>query len=329
MDRRTGHSLDRLGRRRNRTGPDGNRSRPHIKQHIMGRPIDRMSGAALPCVPWRKCTTKSNTMPQPPAPDTFLAQMTPRQTEIYRLLLSHGRLTIADAAARLQVSEETIRRDLRGMAASGVVRKLHGSVMLPQDVREPPLQRRMGDNVDGKRRLAALAAQQIDDGDSLMLDTGSTTIFLARELAARNDLMVVTNSTDVARTLCRNERNQVFLCGGLVRADDGAVFGASAIAYVRQFAARNTIISIGGIDAEMGLMDFHVCEAEFSQALMQQADRVIVVADHTKFHRRAFIKVCGFDRIDVLVTDQPPPDEVGLKLAEHGVTVLVAGPEQA
>lgn len=259
-----------------------------------------------------------------PPPDAELGRLSPRQREMLRLVRAQGRLAVAALAERLQVSEETVRRDVRPLAAEGLVRKMHGAVMLPDPVTEPPLKRRMLENVDGKSRIARLAAAQIEDGESVMLDTGSTTIFVARELAARRGLMVVTNSTDAARILLAGEGAQVFLAGGEMRADDGAVFGPQATAFVGQFVARTAILSIGAIDAEHGLTDYHVREAEFSQALIGRADRVVVVADHSKFRRRGFARVCGFDRIDMLITDEPPPDDAAARLAESGVKVLVA-----
>jgi DeoR family glycerol-3-phosphate regulon repressor len=251
-------------------------------------------------------------------------RLSARQREILRLVKAQGRLGVAELAERLQVSEETVRRDVRPMAASGVLRKLHGAVGVADATTEPPLTRRMEENVEAKMRIAALAAAQIADGDSIMLDTGSTTIFVAHALAERRRLMVVTNSTEVARVLSKTEGSRVFLAGGEIRGDDAAVFGPQTVAFVGQFVARTAILSIGGIDAVHGLTDYHVGEAEFSQAVIPQVDRVIVVADHAKFSRRGFARVCGFEQIDMLITDAPPPPDAAARLADSGVTVLVA-----
>lgn len=252
-------------------------------------------------------------------------RLSARQAEILRLVRNLGRLAIADLATHLAVSEETVRRDVRPMAATGVVRKLHGAVAVAAATTEPPLSRRMQENVEAKQRIAAAAAAQIEDGDSVMLDTGSTTIFVARALARRQRLIVVTNSTEVARVLAQTDGSRVFLAGGEIRADDAAVFGPQTAMFVGQFVARTAILSIGGIDPVHGLTDYHVGEAEFSRAVIPQVDRVIVVADSTKFQRRGFARVCGFESIDMVITDAPPPADTAARLAEAGVTVLVVG----
>lgn len=247
-----------------------------------------------------------------------------RQSEILRLVRTEGRAGIADVAAHLSVSEETVRRDVRPMAAAGLVRKLHGAVAVAAATTEPPLSHRMQENIAAKERIAAAAAALIADGESVMFDTGSTTIFVARALARRRRMIVVTNSTEVARLLSRTEGSRVFLAGGEIRADDAAVFGPETAAFARRFVARTAVLSIGGIDPVHGLTDHHVGEAEFSQAVIPQVDRVIVVADQSKFQSRGFARVCGFEDIDMLITDAPPPADAAARLAEAGVTVLVA-----
>jgi len=263
----------------------------------------------------------SSDRPQDAALD---GRLSTRQTEILRLVRAIGRQGIAELATHLAVSEETVRRDVRPMAAAGVVRKLHGAVAVAAATTEPPLSRRMQENVEAKQRIAAAAAAQIEDGDSVMFDTGSTTIFVARALARRQRLIVVTNSTEVARVLSQTDGSRVFLAGGEIRSDDAAVFGPQTGAFVGQFVARTAILSIGGIDPVHGLTDYHVGEAEFSKAVIPQVDRVIVVADHTKFERRGFARVCGFENIDMVITDAPPPADTADRLAEAGVTVIVA-----
>lgn len=262
---------------------------------------------------------------RPSGTDAQAGRFTSRQLQILRLLTSHRRLTVADLAVRLEVSEESIRRDVRPLSAEGMVRKLHGAVALPEATAEPPMPRRMLENLEGKKRIARAVAEQIEDGESLMIDTGSTTIVVAQELAARQGLLVVTNSTEVGRTLAVVPGNQVFLAGGQLRAEDAAVLGASAVGFVQEFAVRTAILSIGAIDPEHGLMDFQAAEAEFCRAVVGQSARVIVVADHTKFGRRGFRRALGFDEVDLVVTDAPPPADIAARFAEYGVVLLVAG----
>ena len=247
-----------------------------------------------------------------------------RQTEILRSLERDGSCTVTSLVERLRVSDETIRRDIKAMADRGLVDRVHGGVTLPNLLGEPGFQNRMRQNAAAKQEIARLAAEQIHDGESLMMDTGSTTAYVARALIEHRGLLLITNCTDIARTLAKRGRNRVLLAGGELRGDDGAVFGASALAYIEQFRARTAILSIGAIHLEDGFMDFHPEEAEFSQALIRRSNQTIVVADHSKFGRQAPVQVCGLSSVSLLITNQAPPPGYAERLAEAGVRLLVS-----
>jgi DeoR family glycerol-3-phosphate regulon repressor len=254
---------------------------------------------------------------------------TARQATILKTLTLQGTCRVTGLAAQLGVSDETIRRDIQAMANRGLVERVHGAVVLPDLFREPDFRRRLDHNAEAKRAIARSAARHVRDGESVMLDTGSTTVYVARALAQHRDLMVVTNCAEIARGLASRNRNRVYLAGGEFRAEDSAVFGAAALRFVEQFRVRTAILSIAAIDAQDGLMDFHLAEADFSRAVIRRAERVIVVADGSKFTAQAPIKVCDLTDIDLLVTDRPPPPAAVARLAEAEVGVVVAHPERA
>jgi DeoR family glycerol-3-phosphate regulon repressor len=245
-----------------------------------------------------------------------------RQAKIMKTLDLEGACSVTELARQLAVSDETIRRDVTAMASRGLLERVHGGVVLPQLLREPAFQKRLQNNAEAKARIARRVAAMVRNGDSLMLDTGSTTAYVARALADHSGLMVVTNCTEIAGRLAG--RNRVYLAGGELRADDGAVFGASAMRFVEQFRVRYAVLSIGAIDSRDGLMDFYLQEAEFSRAVMAQASQTLVVADHSKFGIQAPVRVCRFDQVDVLVTDQAPPDALRRCLKEAGTELLIA-----
>lgn len=249
-----------------------------------------------------------------------------RQSAILKAVTARGSCTVSELARELSVSGETIRRDIRVMARQGLVRKVHGGVSMPDQLRESSFRLRLLENAEAKQTIARLAAAEVKNGDSLMIDTGSTTTYVARELADHRDLMLITNCTEIARTLARGSSNRVFLVGGELRGDDGALFGAEALRFVARFRCRMALLSIGAVDLESGFMDFHPEEAEFSQAVIDQASRVIVVADHSKFGRQAPVKVCRHADVDTLITDQPPPPSFARRLAEAEVEILTPTP---
>ena len=247
-----------------------------------------------------------------------------RQAAIMKSMGLHGSCAVSDLAEELAVSDETIRRDIKAMASKGLVERVHGGAVLPDLFREADFQKRLSHNAAAKKAIARTVAAQIRNGESVMLDTGSTTAYVARALTDHSDLLVVTNCADIARTLASRNRNQVYLAGGQFRADDGAILGGSAIQFIGQFSVRTAVLSMAAIHPDVGLMDYHLGEAEFSQAVMARAQRVIVAADASKFTVQAPVKVCEFAAIDTLVTDRPPPAPASEHLAEAGVAVLLA-----
>ena len=248
-----------------------------------------------------------------------------RQAEILKSLEDRGICRVIDLAEQLSVSDETIRRDIKSMENRGLVERVHGGVHLRDLFREPAFQKRLDQNAEAKKTIAGLAASTVKNGSALMIDTGSTTAYLARALAGHSDLLVVTNCSQIAGQLSANGRNQVYMAGGEFRNDDNAVFGPSAIQFVRQFRVGLAILSIGAINLDDGFMDYHLSEAEFSRAVIAQANRVMVVADHSKFGNQASVKVCDLDEIDTVVTDRPPPKAYRDTLSQAGVTILTPG----
>ena len=238
-----------------------------------------------------------------------------RHGDILKLLQDEGTITIARLADTLGVSLETVRRDVKPLAKDGSVLKMHGAIGLPSVVGEAPFERRMREQADAKRAIAKLVATTIGDGESVMLDTGTTTSFLARELLNHRRLTVVTKSSDIARTLATVNGNKVYMAGGELRSDSGAAFGVSAIEFVSRFSVNHAVITTGAIDVEHGVMDYVLEEAEFARVVLTRGTRALVVTDHTKFGRQGLVQVCGFDAFSELATDIPPPRDIAAAMA--------------
>lgn len=250
--------------------------------------------------------------------------MSKRHLDILRMVRREGTVTISALAEKLGVSQESIRRDVKPMTARKELVKVHGAVSLPYDVIEAPFDKRMRENAAAKRAIARHMADKIVDGDSLMLDTGTTTSILARELLSKQRLTIVTNSSDIARALATLNGNTVFMAGGALRGDNGAAFGASAIEFVRKFNVRHAIISIGAISADHGPMDYNLEEAEFARAVLEQGETATIVTDDSKFNRSGLVKVCEFTDIDLIVTNLHPPRDLSERLSEAGTRIELA-----
>lgn len=246
-----------------------------------------------------------------------------RHGEILKLLELQGSASIAALARQLGVSTETIRRDLRPLVETGAVVRIHGAVGLAGQLGEAPFERRMRENAAAKKAIARHVASTIRDGDSIMLDTGTTTSFVARALIGHRRLTVVTNSSDIARTLATVNGNRVYMAGGELRSDSGAAFGSSAVDFASRFFVQHAIISAGAID-QTGVMDFDLHEAEFARMVLSRGHRRLVVTDGSKFGCRGFVSVCDFTLVSQLVTDAAPAGALSQALADADVDVIIA-----
>ena len=252
-----------------------------------------------------------------------------RQTDILHAVKEAGTYNTADLAEKLQVSSETIRRNLKPLIESGALVRFHGGIMDPDRVEDPPFQRRMQVNKDAKKKVAALIASIVKDEDSLILDNGTTTTYVAEALSHHSRLTIITNSAEIACRLSSRNSNRVFIAGGEISGDDAAAFGPSTIEFVQQFEVKYAFISASGINNRGELVDFNLFEAEFSRAAMKQAQETWVIVDQSKFGRSAPVKVCELRAIDTIVSDAPLPLQFQQKCADAEVNILIPDAHRA
>jgi DeoR family glycerol-3-phosphate regulon repressor len=247
-----------------------------------------------------------------------------RERAILQLLQETGSARIEALAARLGVTDETIRRNLKRLQAQGMVTRVHGGVHLKDWGPEASFAQRMVQNPGPKRRIAEAVARLLPDGASLFLDVGSTTAYVAQALRVRRELLVVTNSLAVAQALTGVNGNQVFMAGGELRSHDGGAFGAEALTFVQQFRVSFAVLSVAAISAPAGFLLQDLREAEFSRAIIERAEETVVAADASKFGRSAPIAIAPPGRFSHLVTDTAPDSALTAFFAAHGTRVTLA-----
>ena len=247
-----------------------------------------------------------------------------RQSEIFNLVKKHQTCTIAELAEQLNVSGETIRRNVKRLVDDGLVLKVHGGITLPFLEHEPPLLKRMATQINEKKAIAQTVAGQIENGDSVIIDSGSTTAYVAQALKDHKNLTVITNSSYIANQLAGINQNRVFMAGGELGIHDGAAYGPCAIEFISQFETQKAVLSMAAVHKDKGCMDHHLCEAELSKTIIKQAQTVIVATDASKFGRTSLMKVCELDQIDILITDEQPEELLRLRLEQAKVDTIVA-----
>ncbi|MFT3720512.1 DeoR/GlpR family DNA-binding transcription regulator [Pseudorhodoferax sp.] len=228
-----------------------------------------------------------------------------RFIRIRALLATLARLDTERLAQELGVSRETVRRDIMALQEQGVLRRVHGGVIAAGPEPEPPLAVRQAVRAKEKRAIARAAVRLLEAGQTLFVDAGSTTTILAEELSALAGLTIVTNGLAVAQRLAAAHpgRNEVILLGGSVDPALQATHGGATVAEIFRLRADAALLSPVGVHAQHGATSFDHREAAVARAMAQQAQRLIVLADHSKIGVVSRVCYAEAQRIDTLVTD--------------------------
>ena len=249
-----------------------------------------------------------------------------RRNQLLEMVRSKGFASLPELADQLQVSESTIRRDLDYLEEVGAARRTHGGVFYTgPSPKLPHFDERQPAQWDKKKLIALEAARLIDDGDTVLLDGGSTTYEVARLLVGR-PLQIVTNSLPVANLFASNANHDLVLLGGYVYPRTGVALGPYANDMLAGLSVRRTILSVAGVN-DRGFFNSNLLLVETERAMMRSADEVIVVADSTKFGRQSLAHLCGLGDIQHLVVDHETPQEWRDKAIQAGVTLHVSEPE--
>lgn len=240
---------------------------------------------------------------------------------------TRGSVSVEALAEQFGVTLQTVRRDVQQLADAGLLTRFHGGVRLPSSTTENiGYRQRQALQADEKARIARAVAERVPNNCSLILNIGTTTEAVARELMHHRGLRVITNNLNVAALLCGNAEFEVIVAGGVVRGDRG-VIGESTIDFVRQFKVDYGVIGISGIDEDGTLLDFDYREVRVAQAIIENARHVLLVADHTKFGCNPMVRLGHLSEIDALFTDRQPPESIVEVLDKASVTLHVSGAE--
>ncbi len=244
------------------------------------------------------------------------------------LLAEFKHLSIERIAQDLAVSRETVRRDVLQLEAQGELRRVHGGVVLKELEPEPPVRERARANQKEKRAIAKAVLKLIQPGQTVFLDSGSTTTILAEELASLNGLTIITNGLKVALKLgaaddARNPRNNIILLGGRIDAAVQATFGDDTINDIHRFRADMALLSPVGVSRQHGATSFEHHEAAIARAMGQQAQRVVILADHSKIGHSSRVSYVKTADIDTLITDTKARTLPGLVALQRGGTKVI------
>lgn len=226
-----------------------------------------------------------------------------RRNQILDILAEKGAVTVSQLHQKLKVSQETIRRDITKLAADNRLRKTHGGALTMAQV-EPELADRMSVNIEGKRAIGAAASELVPDGASIIIDSGTTTMYLADALMSHQGLTVFTNDMNIAGKLAGRNENRVHILGGELIGNEGATAGRDTTTMVQNYLTDFSFIGASALDAVSMLTDYSREIAELRSQMMAQGRISVLLADSTKFGKRAPVRINHLEQLTHIITDK-------------------------
>ncbi|HSF64103.1 MAG TPA: DeoR/GlpR family DNA-binding transcription regulator [Paracoccaceae bacterium] len=248
-----------------------------------------------------------------------------RQTEILDIARAEGRVVVETLAERFGVTLQTIRRDLTELADAGLLDRVHGGAVMRQGVTNIAYEERRRTNDAAKAAIGRMCAQAIPDNSSIILNIGTTTEAVARELLHHRNITVVTNNLNIANILIANESCDIMVAGGGLRRADGGLIGDLTTDFIRQFKVDYAVIGTSAVDADGDLLDYDLAEVRVSRAILQQARHSFLVMDASKLTRSAPARLASLGDLSAVFTDRPLPETLAQRCRDWGTAVHVAG----
>jgi DeoR family glycerol-3-phosphate regulon repressor len=231
-----------------------------------------------------------------------------RKSQILELARHEGEVTVDALASRFNVTTQTIRRDLGDLAEAGQLQRVHGGAIMPASHRNPGYRDRKVMNEAEKRGIARLCARQIPANSSILLNIGTSTEAVARELLEHQNLTVITNNINVAEILTANESCKIIVAGGILRREDGGLVGDLTTEVIRQFKVDYAIIGTSALDLDGNLLEYDLQEVRVSRTIIECSSRTFLVVDRSKLERSAPVRIASLEDLDAVFTDGFPED---------------------
>lgn len=250
-----------------------------------------------------------------------------RKLKIVEYLQEHLRASVQELSKIFQVSESTIRRDLQELEDAKLLKRTHGGAVCLENVNvEPTFVEKEDKFRKEKERIAQKAAEFIQDGDTLVIDSGTTTVYLAKELRKFSNIKVVTNSIILAQELRGFEGVEVIMTGGTLRQNTLAMVGPITENSLSMLRVDKAFMATNGLNLQEGLTTPNLVEAATKARMIDIAKQVILLTDHTKIGKVAFAKFADIARIDTCIVDDKISQDVADEMKKLGVRVCVVTP---
>lgn len=248
-----------------------------------------------------------------------------RHEIILNVLKAKGKVYVQDLSNELDVSEVTIRKDLRVLEDKGLLFRTHGGATQTNPyTSDRPVSEKEKIQAAEKRAIAKEAVKLIGTNDSIILASGTTILAVAKQIQSDSQLNVITSALNVSLELSHHENVEIIQLGGYLRQSSTSVVGQYAEQFLEDITCGILFLGVDGIDLDYGLTTTNLNEARLNQKFIEVAQYTVVVADHTKFGKRGFSRICGLDKIQHIITDDGISSDTIIKLEEIGIQVTIA-----
>jgi DeoR family transcriptional regulator of aga operon len=249
-----------------------------------------------------------------------------RRAKILEELETKGQVTVSELSKMFRISEVTIRNDLSHLEKQNMLIRARGGAIKIKHYRmgiDPSISDKQKEYLKEKQRIAKAAIKLIDDGDTIVLDSGTTTTEIAKNLEQFKNLTIITNALNIAIILSEYEGFNIFMPGGNLRKKSLSLIGALAAENFGKFYCDKLFLGVDGFDTSHGLSTPNAEEAHLNQIMIGMAKKVIVVADSRKFLRRRFAFISPISSINIVITDSGIREEDKIRLENSGAEVII------
>jgi len=246
-----------------------------------------------------------------------------RRDKIIQILYDQGKVRVDELSEKFSVTSVTIRNDLDFLENKGILHRTHGGALMRKNVYEDhTIEEKQKIRSAEKQRIGKRAVEMINDGDSILLDSGTTTLEIARRIHDKENLTIMTNAIPIAVDLTNKKNVNVMLTGGTLRNESYSLVGPDAEEVIRNYYFDKLFLGVDGIDIELGLTTPNPMEAQLNRLMVERASEVIAVTDSSKFGRQSFSFICELEVISTIITDTKLSEEYEKKLLKQDINVI-------
>lgn len=249
-----------------------------------------------------------------------------RRNNIKKIIIDKKSIRVTDLVKQFNVSEETIRRDLNQLEEEGLLKKNYGGAVLTEEFQASapvlPIQKRKEKYYEEKQLIGRAAAGLIEDNQTIILDAGSTTWHAASESTDKKNMKIITNAMNIAEECTKSQSASIYLLGGKLRRNSLSTVGPQAEKELTKYNANYVFLGTSGISLKQGITSSDLYEAEMKKAMVTAGEKIVVLADHSKFANVGLTSFCDFQDVDIIITSDLVANDVIEEVRKKGVEVI-------